>query len=247
MMNPKNLAILLYIFMGLMIFPQIPRNEYTLPYIIVFFTLYLAGLILLSFGHYIIPSIRKNWRMGSCRVYDKKYVICSTSVAEKVGYSFIKLVPEQPIADMDKERKESFLLTLQGVLSGSTFEGMVAYIMVRDRYGDNIKKRLEQERRKLHTFAFRETMSTRDLSERIRRELELLRQVPTILEGFYIAVVRDYSVDELELIRKLEADTRSLMSRLSGIGLHASQMWGEELWIILKFMLMGSLTQLSFT
>jgi hypothetical protein len=248
MMNPRMIALVFYVFLMIMLFSQLPINEYTLGTVVIILTLLVLGLVFILGSHYIIPYIKRSWRMGSCQVKNKKYLICETGTSsEKVGYAFIKVVPEQPVADMDKERRESFLQTVQGILSGTQFEAMLAYITVKDRYGENIKKRLEREKEKLTMFAHRETLRTRDLLERIRKELELLRQVPVLLEGFYIAVVRDYDYDDYSLVQKLEADSRALMSRLSGIGVTAQEMKGEELWVILKFMQFGSVTQITWT
>ena len=231
-----------------MVASQIPINQYTLPTVAIIFALLIIGLIFILGSSYIIPYIKQNWRMGSCQVMKRKYLICETSSSsEKVGYAFIKVVPEQPVSDMDKERRESFIQTVMGILAGTQFESMIAYVTVKDRYADNIKKRLEREKSKLTLFAQRETIGTRDMLERIRKELDLLRQVPVILEGFYIAVVRDYGYDDYEIIQKLEADSRALMSRLSGIGVNGKEMWGEELSLILKFMQFGSITQVTWT
>ncbi len=247
-MNPRTLATLLYVFLMLMVISQLPINEYTMPMVALIVALLVVGLLVILGWHYIIPYLKRNWRMGACTVYNRKYLICETGNSpEKVGYAFIKVVPEQTVSDMDKERRESFLQTLLGLLSGTQFEAMIAYITVKDRYGENIKKRLEREKEKLMVFSFKESMRARDMLERIRKELELLRHVPVILEGFYIAVVRDYATDEATLIQKLDADSRALISRLSGIGVTAQEMKGEELWVILRFMQFGSVSQLTWS
>jgi len=246
-MNPRLLALVFYVFLMVMIATQLPINEYTLPMVAVVLAILVAGLGLLLGAHYIIPYVIRNWRMGSCKVVNMKYLVCETGTAgEKVGYVFIKVIPEQSISDMDKERRESFLQTVQGILSGTQFEAMIGYMTVKDRYGENIKKRLEAEKERLYLFAFRDTLRTRDMAEMINRALTLLNQVPVILEGFYIAAVRDYAHDEYALIQKLEADSRALMSRLAGIGVSAQEMKGEELWIVLRFLLFGSLTQITW-
>jgi len=248
MINPRMLAVVFYVFLMIMIFTQLPINEYTLNMIIIISALLILGLVFLLGSHYIIPYLKKSWKMGSCMVRDKKYLICETSNSgEKVGYVFIKVVPEQPVADMDKERRESFLQTIMGVLSGTQFEAMIAYMTVKDRYGENIKKRLEKQKDQLTMFAHQETLRTRDALERIRKELELLQQIPTILEGYFFAAVRDYAYDDYSLMQKLEADSRALMSRLSGIGVATQEVKGEELWIILKFLQFGSITQVTWT
>lgn len=246
-MNPRTVALVFYIFLMIMVLSEVPLNEYTMGVALLLVGLLILGLIFLLGYHYIIPSIKRDWRMGACMVYNKKYIVCDKpSSSEKVGYAFIKVVPEQPIADMDKDRRESFLQTVMGILSGTQFEAGVLFMNVKDRYGDNIKKRLESEKMKRQMFARSDNMRTRDIIDRINRELELLRQVPVILEGFYIAIVRDYGYDDDAVIQKLEADSRALISRLSGIGVTASVIWGEELLNILNFCLFGSLTQLSW-
>jgi len=245
--NPRLLAIVFYVFLMVMIAAQLPINEYTLGMVAVILAVLVAGLGLLLGAHYIIPYVKRNWRMGACTVRNMKYLVCETGTAgEKVGYVYIKVVPEQPVSDMDKERREAFLQTVLGLLSGTQFEAMVAFIVVKDRYGDNIRKRLEELKNRLHFFTFRETARTRDMLERINRELTLLRQVPVILEGFYVAGVRDYAHDDYTLIQKLEADARALMSRLSGIGVAAQEIRGEEIWIVMKFMQFGSVTQVTW-
>ena len=246
-MNTKTVALIFYIFLMIMIFSEVPINEYTMYATILLLAILILGLIFLLGYHYIIPSIKRDWKMGACHVYSKKYLVCEMpGTSEKVGQAFIKVVPEQPISDMDKDRRESFLQTVMGIVSGTQFESGILFMTVKDRYGENIKKRLESEKQKRQMFARSDNMRTRDIIERINRELELLRQVPVILEGFYIAFVRDYGYDDDEIIRKLDADSRGLISRLSGIGVTASVIWGEELRNILNFLLFGSLTQISW-
>jgi len=245
--NPRLLAIVLYVFLMVMIASQLPINEYTLGMVAAVLAVLVAGLGLLLGAHYIIPYVKRNWRMGECHVRNMKYLICEAGTAgEKVGYVYIKVVPEQPVSDMEKERREAFLQTVLGLLSGTQFEAAVMFIVVKDRYGDNIRKRLEEMKSRLLLFSFRESARTRDILEMINRALALLRQVPVILEGFYVAVVRDYDHDEHTLIQKLEADSRALMSRLSGMGVSAQEIKGEELWVVMRFMQFGSVAQVTW-
>jgi len=245
--NPRNLALALYTFIGVMLFSNFPYNEYTIGKITLMMVVYVAGLVFLLGSHIILPSIKRTWKLGGCTVYKSRYVVCEKpGSAEKVGWAFVKVVPEQPIADMEKERREVFLQTTQGLLAGTQFEAMACYFTVRDRYGENIKRRLEREKNKLTTFAPSGTLKTRDMLERIQKEMDLLRTVPVILEGFYIAGVRDYGYTDSEIVRKLEADVRALAARLAGIGVHAEVVKGNDLRYILDFLPFGSLVQITW-
>lgn len=247
-MNVKYLVLMMYLLIMIMVLSSVLTNvnPYTMPLVVATVALLTLGLLMIVAGHYIVPAIKRKWYLGNCAVYKSRYIICETKAPEKVGYAFLKVIPEQPVADMDKERRESFLQTMLGVLSGTQFEAIVAYFTVKDRYGENIKKRLEHEKRMRLMFARKESMSTREEIERINKELRLLESLPTILEGFFIAGVRDYGYDDYEIIRKLETDARALASRLAGVGVEAKVMTGEELRNVLSFMLFGNLTQLTW-
>jgi len=247
-LNVRIVVLLMYLLVMLMVLSPLVSNlnPYTLPQVVAVLALLITGLLLVTSGHYIIPLIKRKWYLGSCTVYKSRYIVCETKAPEKVGYAFLKVVPEQPIADMDKDRRESFLQTMLGLLSGTQFEAIIAYMTIKDRYGDNIKKRLEQELKLKLMFARRETPYMREEINRLNRELKLLDQLPTIFEGIFIAGVRDYGFDDYEVLAKLEADVRALASRLSGIGVSAKPLTGEELRNVLSMMLFGSLTQISY-
>lgn len=245
-MNVRHIILFVYLVMGITLFQGIPRNEYTLPYIVLLMIGYLFGLVLVLGYHYIIPTIKKSWRLGECTVYQKKYVICrKTGATEYTGYVFLKLIPEQPIGDMPKERRESLLQSTQGILAGIHHELMVAYVAVKDRYGENIKKRLQAKRDELLHMPF-QSRAMKDMIERIDRELRILDQQPVILEGYYIAQIRIYGDNPYKMINELDTLARALSARLSGIGLHSKVIEGEELNIMLSMLLFGSVTQLSF-
>lgn len=245
-MSPKLLLLVIYAFIFIMFISQVPINEYTLPKVVAAIALFVVGLALILGWHFIIPSIIRKWRLGNCVVHQKKYIICQRTGggAEVVGYVLVKVVPEQPVADMDKERRESFLQTMQGLLAGTQFEAGVCYIGMRDRYHRNIIQRLqEQKSRRLMFMGRQPSPAARDYLERIDRELRILQQVPVILEGFYILIIRDYAMTEDELIQKLEADARALASKLEGLGTTTEVLEGEQLRAIADFIWFGSIGQ----
>lgn len=249
--TPKMILLLLYLFFVTMFSSQIlgsiSVNEITLPYVVLILFLFIVGLALILGWDYIIPLIIRNYRLGDCKVSDRKYLICRyRNSPELTGHVFIKVIPTQPIGDMQKERRDSYLQTIQGLLAGGQFEVMVAYIGMKDRYHETIIDRLKSEKQRLLTFSRKESLMVRENLERINTELKILEQVPVILEGFYIAVAREYDVDEEELKRKLEADSRALQAMLSGkIGAKAQVIKDEELRNIVNYMLFGSVVQVS--
>lgn len=246
--NPKTFLLILYVFMFFMLFMEVPKNEYTLPKIIVLSGIFVGGLALLLGWQFIIPNLFKSWRLGSCTVRNSKYIICERKTgSELVGKAALLLIPQQPLADVPKEAREGLLQTLQGILAGSQFETTVAYITVRDRYHQNIIRWLEDRRNRLLTFSFsgKETPATRETLKRIERELNILKQVPVILEGFYVAIVTDYGPDEYTLMQKLEADLRALSARLSSAGLLTKELTGERLRAIMDYMTYGGVAQIS--
>jgi len=248
--SPKILVLLLYIFLFLLVFSQvfaqIPINEITLPYVVLTTLLLVVGLVFILGWDYIVPMIIRSFRLGECYVREKKYIVCRyRGTAEYTGYAVLKIVPSMPIADMPKERRESMLQAIQGLLRGAQYEVIVSYIGMRDRYHDNIIKRLEAEKQRLMAFTFKETPSVRETMRRIDTELQILRQVPMILEGFYIAMVREYGNDENDVITKLEADSRALATTLESLSAEVKIIEGEELKNIVSYLLFGSVVQLS--
>jgi len=246
--SPRTLMGLFWLVAYFMLLTSIPINEYTLPQVILLTLLFVVGLVIIFAWHYIIPFIIKTWRIGECTVERSKYVICKRrGSTEYTGYVFLKVIPEQPIAVMQEERRKSFLQSIQGVLSGIQFEAGVLFMAMRDVYKQKITERLRREREKLRALAGigggRTPFSIEDAIKRIDQELNILEQVPAILEGFYIAIVRDYSPYKEDLIKKLEADARGLASRLTGLGMIAEELKGEELNRILDFLLFGHVAQ----
>lgn len=249
--SPRIILLVLYIFLFIFLFSNVltgvPINEHTLPYIAVIALVFLCGLALLLAWDYIIPTLIRSYKLGECKVEDKKYLICRyKTTPELIGYIVVKVIPTQPIADMDRERRLSYLDAIQGLLSGSHYEVIVAYVGVKDRYQETIRERLLARKQRLLTFSFRETPAMREELASIDRELRIIEQVPVILEGFYIAMAREYATDEDELKRKLEADGRALVSMLSKMGVKAVIIEGEELRSILSYMLFGSVVQTTF-
>lgn len=249
-LSPRTLLLVLYLFLFILLFSQIlgqlPVNEVTIPYIVLLVVLFLVGLLLILAWDYIIPLLLRSYRLGECKVEDKKYIICRyKNSPELTGYVMLKVVPSMPIADMPKERRESMLQTIQGLLKGAQYELVAAYVAMKDRYHENIIKRLEEERQKLLVFAQRESLGVREMLRRIDTELQILRQVPVILEGFYIALVRAYATDEDELKILLEANSRALMSKLEGLSAEVRIVEGEELRELASYLLFGSVVQLS--
>ena len=249
--SPKFLLLILYVFLFILlfsqVFSQVPINEVTLPYVVLILILFVAGLFLILAWDYIIPKIFRNYRLGECDVKHEKYLICRyRNAPELVGYVMLKVVPAMPIADMPKERRESMLQAIQGLLKAAQYEVALIYMAMRDRYHENIIKRLEAEKQRLMTFAFKETLSIRETLKRIDTELQILRQVPVILEGFYLALVREYGTDEDELIIRLEADSRALAAKLEGLSAEVRVVTGEELKQLVKYLLFGSVPQTTF-
>jgi len=248
--SPKMLLLLMYIFLFIVVFSQVfgqvPINELTMPYVVLTVVLLLVGILFILGWDYIIPMIFRSFKLGECVVREKKYIICRyRGSAEITGYTVMKIVPTMPIADMPKERREAMLQAIQGLLRGAQYEVVVAFVGMKDRYHDNIIKRLEDEKKRLTAFAFRETMSLRETLRRIDTELQILRQVPMILEGFYIAMVREYGTSEDEVIAKLEADSRALAATLESLSAEVKILEGEELKNIVSYLLFGSVVQLS--
>lgn len=250
-LSPKVLLLVLYIFMFMLLFSQLlgsmPLNEQTIPYIVALVVLCVVGIVFILAWDYIIPLIIRSYRLGDCKVEDKKYLVCRyKNSPELTGYVTVKVIPTQPIADMDRERRMSYLDSIQGLLAGAHYEVIVAYIGMKDRYQETIRDKLLRRKQRLVSLAFRETPALRDELMAIDRELKVLDQVPIILEGFYIAMAREYAYDEDELKRKLEADGRALVSMLSKLGAKATIIQGEELRNILLYLLFGSVVQISF-
>lgn len=229
------------------VFVQMPVNEVTIPYIVIAVALIIFGLIVILAWDYIIPMIFRNYKLGECKVVDQKYIVCRyKSGAELTGYVGVKVVPTQPIGDMPKERRDSYLQAIQGLLAGAQFEVAVAYVGMKDRYRETIVNRLKSQKQRLLSFASKPTPALSDSLNRIDSELKVLEQVPMILEGFYVAFARDYATDEYELVQKLESDLRVLMGMLSGrVGAKAIELKGEELREIVSYLLFGSVVQLS--
>jgi len=250
-LSPKVTVLLLYVFVFLLlfsqIFSQVPINEVTMPNIVLLTLIFVVGLVFVLGWDYIIPKLVPSFKIGECHVKDGKYIICRyRGSAELIGYTMLKVVPMTPIADMDKERRESMLQTIQGMLRGAQYEVVVAFVGMKDRYHENIIKRLEDEKQRHLMFAGgRETPMTRDIINRIDTELRILRQVPFILEGFYIALVREYDTDEYRLVSKLENDARGLMSTLEAFSAETRQVSGEELKNLASYLLFGSVVQMT--
>lgn len=250
-LSPKILLLVLYLFMFMFLFSQVftqmPLNEQTIPYVVLLVTLCIVGIVILLAWDYIIPLLIRSFRLGDCKVEDKKYLICRYKNSPEVtGYITIKVIPTQPIADMDRERRMSYLDSIQGLLAGAHYEVIVAYVGMKDRYQETIRDRLMKRKQRLMSMTVRETPAVKEELAAIDRELRILDQVPIILEGFYIAMAREYGYDEEELKRKLEADGRALVSMLSKLGAKAVIIQGEELRNILSYMLFGSVVQVSF-
>jgi len=248
--SPKLLLLILYVFLFILLFSQIfsqlPLNEITIPYVVLILVLFLVGLALILGWDYIIPLIFRSYRLGECKVEDKKYIICRYKNSPEVtGYVMLKIVPSMPIADMPKERRESMLQSIQGLLKGAQYEAVVAYVAMRDRYHENIIKRLEAEKQRLLAIARKETLSIRETIKRIDTELQILRQVPVILEGFYIALIREYGTSPDEVKINLEADSRALSAKLEGLSAEVKIVEGEELRELANYLLFGSVVQLS--
>ena len=247
-LSPRTLLLLLYTFLFIMafsqVFSQVPVTRETLPYVLGFLTLFITGLALILGWDYIIPRLFRSFCMFGMRVVEGKYIVCRyRGSPELVGYVMLKVVPSMPIADMPKERRESLLHVVQGLLAGAQYEVILAYVGVRDRYHYNVVKRLEEEKQARLALAFRETPAVREAIRQIDVELQILRQVPVILEGFYIALVRDYAMDEEELKLKLDADARSISSKRAGMSVEARVVEGEELRSIASYFFCGSLPQ----
>lgn len=249
--SPKLLLAVLYLFFVIMlaedVLAQMPINEATEPYIVLAVALIVFGLALILAWDYIIPMIFRNYRLGECKVVDQKYIICRYKTgAELVGYAGVKVVPTQPIGDMPKERRDSYLQAIQGLLAGAQFEVVVAYVGMKDRYRETIIERLKSQKQRLLSLATKPTPAVSDTLNRIDAELKVLEQVPMILEGFYVAFARDYGMDEYELLQKLEGDLRVLVGMLSGrIGAKAMELKGEELREIVSYLMFGSVVQMS--
>ena len=245
------LLLFLYLFFIIMVvaqvFGQMPINEATVPYVVLLIFLFIFGLALILGWDYIIPLVVRNYRLGQCTVEDRKYIICRyKNSPELTGYVAIKVIPTQPIGDMPKDRRDSYLQSIQGLLAGGQFETIVAYIGMKDRYHENIIERLKRERQRLLTFSHKETLMVRENLNRINTELKILEQVPVILEGYYIALAREYDTYPEDLKRKLEADARALEAMLSGkIGAKAKVLTGEELRNVINYLLFGSVVQTS--
>jgi len=226
---------------------QVAINEVTLPYVVIIVIVFVLGLFLILGWDYIIPLIIPSFKLGECKVVDRKYIICeATGSPEKVGYMVLKIVPTQPIADMQKERRESILQTIQGLLKASDYEVMVVYNAVRDRYRENVLKRLERKKRWLLMFSTRETPAIRDLRERIESEKKLLEQQPMILEGFYLAMVRYYDRNTNALKVKLNEYAKALSAKLETLSSEVQILQGQALKDILEWFVFGNVKQSKF-
>jgi len=248
--SPRTLLLILVTFLFIMfvsqVLSQVPVNEVTLPYIALSVVAFAVVFALVLAWDYIIPMVFRSYRLGECKVEDRKFIVCRyRNSPEVVGYAMVKVVPSAPIADMPKERRESLLQTIQGIVAGAQHEVVVAYIGMKDRYHENIIKRLQDEKNKMLAFARTETLSVRENLRRIDTELQILRQVPMILEGFYVALVREYGTDPDEVKVRLEADSRSLASKLEGLAATVKIVEGEELRELALYMLFGSVVQLT--
>lgn len=248
-LSVKALLLVFYMLFAILLFAQVvaalPITETTAPYIVALVGLVIAGLTLILAWDYLIPAVFRGYRLGECKVADKKYLICRYKTSpELTGYVVVKFVPTQPIADMDRERRMSYLDSIQGLLAGAHFEVIVAYIGMRDRYQNTIREALMKRKQRILALSFRETPSIREELSQIERELRIIDQVPVILEGFYVAMAREYSVDEEDLKRKLEADARALAALLSRLGGKAIVLQGEELRNIVNYLLFGSVVQI---
>jgi len=248
--SPRMLLLLLYIFLFIVVFSQVfgqvPINELTLPYVLLTVVLMVIGLVFILGWDYIIPMIFRSFKLGECYVKEKKYILCRYRGSPEItGYVVMKVVPMMPIADMQEKRREAMLQAIQGLLRGAQYEVIVAFVGMKDRYHDNIINRLRDEKKRLEAFALRETVSMRETMRRIETELRILQQVPFILEGFYIAMVREYGTDEYEVMSKLEADARALSTTLESLSAEVKILEGEELKNIVSYLLFGSVVQLS--
>lgn len=250
-LSPKILLLVLYLFMFMFLFSQtlsqMPLNEATIPYVVLLVALCVVGIVFILGWDYLIPLIIRSYRLGDCKVEDKKYLLCRYKNSPEItGYIAVKVIPTQPIADMDKERRMSYLDSIQGLLAGAHYEVIVTYIGMKNRYQETIRDRLMRRKQRLVSLAIRESPAIKEELAAIDRELRVLDQVPIILEGFYIAMAREYSTDEDDLKRKLEADGRALVAMLSKLGAKAVVLQGEELRNIISYLLFGSVVQVSF-
>lgn len=249
MSSPRFLLTVLYLLLMIFVFSDVftstPLNGTTAPLIIGLVVLLVFGLTLLLGWDYIIPLIFRNFSLGECKVVETKYLVCSPRTGgQYVGYVMAKIIPQAAIADMDKDRKMSYLDTIQGLLAGMNFEVIVAYVGVHDMYRETILDRLNRERNRLLGFMLKETPASRTKLESIEREIRVLQQQPVILEGFYIAMARQYGNDVDELIINLKGAEKTLLSVLDRLGVQTKIVWGEELKSIVEYMLFGNVFQI---
>lgn len=247
----KTLITILYLFFMLLVASQtlaaVPVNERTLPTLTILFSVLVAGLALVLGWDYIIPMVVRNYKLGECRVIDERYIVCRYRRVkfEWVGYGFVKVIPVQSIADMDRDARLTYMQSLQGLLAGSQYEPIVCWIGMRDRYRETVVEKLRRRMNMLMALSRRETLAVRDAIERIRTELRILQQTAVILEGFYIAGVREYGDSVEEVVQRVESSLRSLQGTLSAMGVKAEVIKGQELMDIVEYMLFGSVVQLS--
>lgn len=246
--SPRFLLALLYLFPMIYIstdvFSSMPVTAATIPYVVLFVLAMAMGLVVILGWDYIIPMVVRNFKIGDCKVVDNKYLVCLPRTGgQYVGYVVTKVVPQQVIADMDKDRRMSYLDSIQGLLAGSTYETIIAYVGVKDRFHETVLDRLKRSYNRSLGLTLKETPATRDRLETLRTEIKLLEQQRIILEGFYIAMARVYGSSEDEVTAQLEAITPSLISTLERLGAKVSVLKGEELRDVLMYMIFGNVFQ----
>jgi len=245
MMRQKMALIVALAFTWGFFFAFFPWNEYTAKWGALAAVVAGATLILAMYGHYIVPAIVKNYKVGNCKVVDGQYLICSHKYGGLVGYAWAKVIPTHPISDMDKEQRQAFLQIVMGLLAGTQFELSACFEAIKDRYGEDIIKRIEN---KLSFWTMiggkNPPMSIRRRVDRHEKELEMLKSQPMILEGIYTVMAVEYGNDEYEIIRKLKNDIDALAGRFAGVGAKVVPIKGSDLFYLHRFLVIRGLAQM---
>lgn len=253
MMGQKLVVALIYLLLGVSIFQSLPKNEYTIWWYSLTVAVYVFGLILLLWGHYIMPKIIRSWNFCGCKVVREKYIVCRDTMrpGEVRIHALLKVIPTQSVAKMDKEAKDSVLKEFVGILqSSATANTGLCYFSIKSSYNQDIRDRIEAKKRRKSLFA--RSWSVRKEIEDLDREIDLYNQMPTILSGFYIGIVSmtgsttASGAPDPDSLKMVDQSVKLFETALSRAGLTAKWITGEELNNIARYIYLGDIHERSY-
>ncbi|MEM2472905.1 MAG: hypothetical protein QXE01_09270 [Sulfolobales archaeon] len=231
--------------MVIVIFAQAGISPQTLPWLTILVISYIVGSIFAFFGHILIPRLVRIY-LGDVRIENDVIIVCGRDGQRPedncTAAMAFKLLPLQPVSDMQDEQVKALLTSVEGAVFGMPLGTLYCIHKTEDPLIPAELKRLQAEIKgaQLQANAPRRTIFS--AAQAVKLE-SLQREMARLMRSRAVAAIQFIMIQargrtDVEAVSRVKTMAQQVESIAQQIGCTAIKLSGINLRNLLEIMLM---------